>query len=394
MNKKLSLISAVSLISLAVTLSASAAMVRTGEKYSLEADKAIGENLYVASGDANVAGNVHGDLTVAGGNIIVTGENSRDVLLVGGSVAVLGPVSDDLRLLGGDLIVGKNVGGDLTALGGKIHLLPEAYVSGEFLAVGGDITLDGTVAKDFAAAGGNVTINGKVLGNVRIRNVRNLTIGEGASIKGNLEYASANDAIVADGAKIGGKTVHNPAPNWKMNSSENRSWMSRGNGGLWDMLSFVLDLMKLVAYLSAVLILVHHFGSHMHSSAERMRANFWPETLRGFLVTVFAPVLMFVMAITIIGFVPAFFVGLLFLGLWILAKLQASIFLGAWLFGRFSKAKMFVVNWKSAVLGTLCFLVLKEIPIFGWAAAAVLILASFGELSNQVYGKAREMLSR
>jgi len=338
---------------------------------------------------------VLGDLTAGGGNIVITGRNSRDVMLGGGSISVLGPVSDDLRLAGGNLIIGKNIGGDLLAVGGKIQLLSGAIVSGEMMAAGGMITIDGTVAKDFTAAGGELVINGKVFGNVRIKNVEKLTIGSGAVIGGNLEYASANDAVVMHGAKIGGETIHTAPPDWAAaGKTAGRRWMGRRDNGLFEALWFIFHAIKLAVYLTAVLLLVRFFSGRLQSSAERIRANFWPETLRGFLAIGIAPVLIFTMAITIIGFLPAVLVGLLFAGLLILVKLMASVFIGAWLFGRFSKEKMFIVNWKSAVLGTICFLALKSIPIAGWAAAGLLALASLGELSNQVYGKAREMLSR
>lgn len=393
MIKKLTFIPAVSLIALSLAFSASAAAVKTGEKYDLGAGESVKENLYVGSGNINISGDVLGDLMAGGGNIMITGRNSRDVLLAGGSISVLGPVSDDLRLLGGDIIVGKNVGGDLLAVGGSIQLLSGAIVNGEMMAAGGMITVDGTVAGDFTAIGGELAINGKVYGNVRIKNVEKLTIGSGAVIGGNLEYASANDAVVAAGSKIGGEIVRSPAPDWARTES-GRKWMRAGDGGLFDALGLTFDIMKLAAYLAAALLLVRYFGGYAQASAERIRANFWPEALRGFLVIAVIPVLMLAMAITIIGFLPAVLAGLLFAGLWILAKLISSIFLGAWLFGRFSMDKLFAVNWKSAVLGTFCFLILKEIPIFGWIPAGLLMLAALGELSNQVYGKAREMLSR
>ncbi len=380
-------------MALSVAFSASAAALKTGEKYNLAVGEFIKENLYVGSADINISGHVTGESMAGGGNIVITGQNSKDVMLGGGSISVLGPVGDDLRAVGGNLIVGKSVGGDLTVIGGKIHLLPDAKVGGEMIAVGGLITVDGNVAKDLAVAGGELVINGRVSGNVRVKNVEKLTLGANARIDGNLEYASANDAVVTEGAVIGGETVHNPVPDWGR-ASNRRNWMTPGDGGIFDGLGLLFDLIKLATYLAAVLLIVRYFGSYSQVSVERMRTNFWPEALRGFLATVAVPVLMFVMAITIIGFLPAVLVGLIFAGLWILAKLMASVFLGAWLFGRFSKEKMFTVNWKSAVLGTICFLVLKEIPVLGWIPAGFLMLAALGELSNRVYGKAREMLAR
>ncbi len=382
-------------MALALAGSASAAMVRTGETYSLNVNESVGENLYVGSSDINISGNVHGDLTAAGGNITVTGENSRDVMLAGGSVKMLGPVSDDLRILGGDLTLGKNVGGDLMAIGGKIHLLPEAYVSGEFLAVGGDIILDGTVARDFAAVGGKITINGTVLGNVRIRNVQSLTLGENAVIKGNLEYASANDAVVASGAKIGKETRHTPAPDWgRGRKNQNRRWVGMGDGGFFDVLSFIAHIMSFLAYLAATVLAVRFFGGFLQRHSEEMRSGFWKEALRGFLVTIAVPLLMLALALTLIGLPLTFFVGLIYAGVWGAAKIFAAVSLGAWVRTKFSMTAPLGMDWRTAIVGTVSLFVLKAIPVIGWIPLALLLFASFGQLSKESYLKGRELFSK
>lgn len=388
--KKQILISAVSLIVLSLAFSASATMVRTGEKYNLNAGESVGENLYVGSGEVNISGDVRGDLMAGGGNIMVTGQNYRDVMLMGGSVSILGPTSDDLRMAGGNLVIGKAVGGDLTVAGGKIHLLSDAVVGGEMIAVGGMITIDGTVTKDLAVMGGELIINGKVLGNVRIQNIDKLTIGSGAVIGGKLTYASANNAVIMDGAKITGEITHKPAANPVM---QNNDWM-RKNTDAWKGIMGFFKFMKFAAYLTAALLLVYLFGKDLQKSGEGMLTNFWPNALRGFLVMIATPLAMLLLTLTIIGFVPAMLLGLFYMVLWIFAKLLAAIFVGAWLFKRFSKEKAFVFDWRSAVLGVFCFFILKGIPVLGWLAAGVLLLAALGELSSSLNLKVREMLKK
>lgn len=378
------------MIALSLAFSASAAMVRTGEKYSLNAGESVGENLYVGSADINISGDVLGDLMAGGGNITVTGQNYRDVMLIGGSINMLGPTSDDLRMAGGNLVIGKSIGGDLMAAGGNIHLLSGAVVGGEMIAIGGNITVDGTVTKDLAVIGGELTINGKVLGNVRIQNIKKLTIGSSAVINGKLTYASAADAVVMPGAKIVGEIMHKPAANWSMQDSE---WVKERRDS-WKGVWAFLKLMQFAAFLTAALLLAYFFRNDLQKSGERVLSNFWPETLRGFLVMIAVPFAMLMMAITIIGFIPAMLAGMLYLGLWIIAKLSAAVFIGAWLFKRFSKEKTFAVNWKSAALGTVCFYILKGIPVLGWLALMIIVLAALGELSNSLYRKGKELLSR
>lgn len=371
--------------------SASAAALKTGESYTLGAGETVSENLYVGSGDVNISGNLNGDLLAAGGKIVVSGNNSKDVFLAGGSVSVLGSVKEDLRMFGGDLIVGKSVGGDLIMVGGNLHLLPESSVSGEMMAVGGSIKIDGTVIKDLTIAGGEITINGKIGGNVRVKSVEKLTLGAGAMIGGKLEYASGNEVILNEGAQVGGGIMHTPAPEW---GRRNMPWKSDGDGGIFDILSLFAHVVKLAMYLAAVLLLVHFAKDKLQSASAELMANFWPETLRGFVVLVLAPLFMLGLFLTIIGIFPAMLLGLAFCGLWILAKLLSSVLIGGWLFQRFSAEKLFTVNWKSAVLGTICFLVLKNIPLVGWAAAGLLMLASFGKLCDMAYRKTREVLSK
>lgn len=388
--KKQTLISAVSLIAVSLAFSASAAMVRTGEKYTLGAGESVGENLYVGSADINISGDVRGDLMAGGGNIMVTGQNYRDVMLLGGSITVLGPTSDDLRMAGGNLVIGKSVGGDLTVAGGNIHLLSDAIVGGEMIAVGGNITVDGTVTKDLAVMGGDLTINGKVLGNVRIQSIQKLTIGSGAVINGKLTYASANDAVIMEGAKITGAVLHKPAADW---GTQNNQWMKKNNDAWKGFMGF-LKFIGFMAYLAAVLLLVRFFKNDIHRAGEGMLNNFWPNTLRGFLVAILVPMALLLLAITIIGFVPALLAGLIYMGLWTVAKLLASVFVGAWLFKRFSKEKAFTVDWKSATLGVVCFYLLKSIPVLGWLAVAAIMFSAMGELSNSLYHKAKELLNR
>lgn len=388
--KKYTLISAVSLIALSLAFSASAAMVRTGEKYTLSTGQSVGENLYVGSADINISGDVRGDLTAAGGNVMITGQNYRDVMLLGGSLSMFGPVSDDLRMAGGNIVIGKSVGGDLMVAGGNIHLLSDAVVGGEMIAVGGNITVDGTVMKDLAVIGGELTINGKVIGNVRVQNVQKLTIGSSASINGKLTYASAADAMIAEGAYIKGEVTHKPAANW---NAQDNQWM-RKNQDSWKGFMGFMKFVQLLAYLAAALLLVRFFGKDMHKAGEGMLNNFWPNALRGLGVMILVPMTMLLLAITIIGFIPAILVGLAYMGLWIVAKLLAAIFIGAWLFKRFSKEKSFLVDWRSAALGVAIFFLLKAIPVLGWLALAALMLSALGELSNSLYLKCREMMDR
>ncbi len=358
---------------------ASAATVKAGERFRLGTDESVSENLYVGSGDINLAGEVLGDLIAGGGNVTLTGRNAKDVMIGGGSVNVLGATGEDLRVAGGNIIIGEDVGGDLVVVGGMVHVLSGVEVAGDVLVAGGAVIIDGNLAKDLTAMGGEVTVNGKVAGSVRVKSAEKLTIGSGAEIAGNLDYGSPREAVVLEGAKVGGAVNYTPT-----SFRHDKSAKYAMKGALLGLFT-AIALVKLAILLAAALLLVHLFQNGLAQVAGEIHSNFWRELLRGLVVMVTVPAAAVILAMTVVGLIPAALAMLAYAALMLLATVYSGVFFGAWLSKRFSKTKELAVTWKTATLGLLALGLLGAVPFVGWIVDLAVMLASLGGLSNALH---------
>ncbi len=80
------------------------------------------------------------------GEDVVVGpdERVRSVFTMGGDAEVRGEVLGDVLTMGGDVEVrsGARVGGDVMTMGGDVHLEPDAEVRGEVATMGGELRVD------------------------------------------------------------------------------------------------------------------------------------------------------------------------------------------------------------------------------------------------------------
>ncbi|MFC7132794.1 MULTISPECIES: hypothetical protein [Salinibaculum] len=134
------------------------------------------------------AGTVHeGDLTVVSGTVIIDGTVDGSIEGVAGSIVVSGTVTGDVGAAAGSVTIRGTVEGDVESATGAVSVLDGARVGGNVEAGAGSLTLDGAVD-----------------GNVRA-GVGTLTVGDTARIGGDLTYA-ADTVAIADGAQVDGTT--------------------------------------------------------------------------------------------------------------------------------------------------------------------------------------------
>jgi uncharacterized RDD family membrane protein YckC/cytoskeletal protein CcmA (bactofilin family) len=106
----------------------------------------IGHNQVVPAGEK--ADNV---VSVMGSSD-VAGEVSEDVVTVMGNARVTGPVEGDVVAVMGNTYVDSRVGGDVVAVLGKVELGPHANIGGEINAVGGSVERDPAAAMNGGVA--------------------------------------------------------------------------------------------------------------------------------------------------------------------------------------------------------------------------------------------------
>ena len=166
------------------------------------------ENVYAAGSNVTVSADVNGDVVVAGGRVNIADKVSGDILAAAGTVDIQAQVQGDVRAVGGQLTIAGSVGGDAVAAGGDITLSPDTQVRGRALLAGGELNISGHLEQSLAAAGGVINISGQIRGNVDLRGEK-INILPGASIDGQLNYYSPQQANIDSKAHVGGKiTFH------------------------------------------------------------------------------------------------------------------------------------------------------------------------------------------
>lgn len=366
---------------LALPAAASAGYLKAREDYILPRGQFVGDDLYAASRNVTVAGDVAGDLLAAGSNVYVSGLVQGDAVVSGGSVNVSGSVRDDVRAAGGKVLISGPVGDDVAAAGGQIHLLSGSVVNGNVYAAGKRITIDGNVNGVLNVTGGEVVINGFIGRDANIKAGR-VTLGERAVITGNFSYTAERAAQVMQGARIGGQTRFTQS--------------TRGLPAEGDLITTPLKLffkgaaasfyvVSFLMYFAGALVLVWLLRSHARGLLDRTAADPGRALLVGLIVAVVAPVALVMVMFSVIGLPLA----LLFMGVYLLwfglASFFAPVLLGSWLDKVLFKRSRYELNWKTVLLGAVALSLLGLVPFLGGLAGLALTLTAFGGLARTWY---------
>ena len=96
-----------------------------GQNYTLESDETLNGSLAVIGGNADI----EKDASVNG-----------DIALIGGNLNLDGNVSGNVALIGGNLTISGKIDGDIVLIGGQALLTETAIVNGDIVTMGGQVT--------------------------------------------------------------------------------------------------------------------------------------------------------------------------------------------------------------------------------------------------------------
>jgi cytoskeletal protein CcmA (bactofilin family) len=229
-HKFISIFALLTLLTLAFATPAQAFDGRSGDNVEIKANEVIVDDVYVTANEFVLEGTVKGDLIVFGSTIIINGTVEGDLIAVGQNVTINGTVADDARIAGAVLQLGKTavVGGDVIAGSASLEAQEGSIIKGELVVGAAQTLLEGKITGDVLAGTGSLELNGEIGGNLKAE-VGNheeggpplsmympqanidlptvkpgFTIGEGAKIKGNLEYTQSKDVKIPANT-VGGK---------------------------------------------------------------------------------------------------------------------------------------------------------------------------------------------
>jgi cytoskeletal protein CcmA (bactofilin family) len=88
---------------------------------------------------------INRDLVVPGGNLLIESGAvvNGNVTVFGGNVTIAGQVNGDVAVFGGNMVLAGDVQGDIALFGGNLTLEEAAVISGDCVAMGGNVSGQG-----------------------------------------------------------------------------------------------------------------------------------------------------------------------------------------------------------------------------------------------------------
>jgi hypothetical protein len=335
------------------------------------------KNAYLHDRSVLVETETTGDLLAAGWSVTANAPVRADALLAGMSVNVLAPVEGDLRAAGQDVAVDAYVGGEAMLAGRNVSLTAEADVTGDLAAYGDTVTVNGSVGGDLHVRAAKIVLNGTVAGNADLEATESLVLGPDARVDGGLDYRAPKGQTfrgqVADVSYLGAvEDGRGKAADWRSDRTPGRrfgDWF----GGAVAML-----------VLAAVAFLISKRGTA--KVAETGGRRFWSSVGLGLAVMVGVPVVIVVLAVTIIGLPLALLVLLAYLAFLLVTFALTGPVAGEWLVRRVPRLAKREFGWMIVIGGVVGLKVVSAVPFVGGLVFFLASLSSAGALVLSVHG--------
>ncbi len=346
----------------------------------IEKDEVFSLPAILADQRAVMAGRVN-DLWGFAQHATVSGVVEDNAYFFAQTLEVTGSVLGDLHVFCQHLIVTGDIGGDIYCWGGEIEIDPEAVVHGNVVFGAGILTVEGKIAGEIKGGGGEVIILGELLGPSDL-GVGRLEIGPEAHIVGDLTYTAAQEADVAEGARIEGDiTFHEDIHVVDDSVAEIEREEKKGFGwfGFLQIIASYLGVLVLGVVLLAVL------RRHARKPSEVLNRQPGLTLGVGFLVFIVTPVAA-VISIALILPMPLGFVGLL---LYVTGLLLAGLVVALWLGGRLLgwMGKPGEPGYGALALGLAALWLLGMIPYLGFLVKLIMLVAGLGGIVLALTGR-------
>ncbi len=337
---------------------------RAGNRTTVAQGEVIDSTLWATGSTVDIAGEVNGDVFCAGQNVTITGTVRGDVICAGQNVRIAGAVEGDVRVAGQVVMIEAKIDDNLTAASQNFTLSSEGSVEGDASIASNDAMINGAIARDLAVTSTSTTITSTIGRNVKA-GIENLSFTSNARVGGSVEYASDNEASVAEGAQIGSIT----------------RTQSKGDRDGFLTISFGMVVYIIIALLLVSIVLVLFAPNMFESAAKRTANRPWKTLFVGLAAGIIVPAMFIALLFSVIG-IPLAIIGL---HAWLLVLFLGGPFVG-YLIGR-----LLLRDQNNAIvimlLGSLLLLVTMFIPIFGFFVLLVTMWMGAGMILYEIKDK-------
>ena len=289
---------------------------RVSKTVVLEPQVGEKKDFYVIFGDnAEVRGEVVGDVYVFAKNATISGKVNGDVIVVAGSIYLSGTVTQDARLVGGDVFISGGIGRNVSVMSVNLETSDPSVIIGGLAVLSGKTTLRAPITGLVKVYSKDVTVEGPITSDVEIWS-ESVTLGSTSMVTGDLTYYSNTEAVLQEGASVSGKLSRSPR-------SEQRV-ITRS----FDKFNTVGKLFTFAGLLLVGLIVQKLFPAVLPAISVTMAKKLLKNLLLGFMFLIFLPLSVSVIMITVIGIPLGVFILFFYVTNLYLSRLYVAYFLG------------------------------------------------------------------
>jgi len=328
-----------------------------GERILVGEDEIIEDNFFFFFETVHIKGDISGDVIIAASETLtIDGDVEGDVIAIADTIIINGLVNGNIRLVAADITINNKIGKNATIAAGHATFTEKAEIGWTLSFVAGDIDINGPINGSIYGYGGEVNIDTTVGNNVTLflDELGQLNLLEGTEIGGKLEYRGETNATIDEAVIIRGDTIHKLIPE---SVTSARDFLSR----FWIYGKFI----SLFSLLLIGTLIISIFIKTSDKIVHELPVNPAQKMLWGLLFLIATPIFLILLAITIIG-APLSLIGF---GIYAFLNYISIIFVGLYIGDKilnFKKDKPINPVW-AMMLGTLIFMLLKNIPFIGWA---------------------------
>ncbi|MFA6255443.1 MAG: hypothetical protein WC675_05490 [Patescibacteria group bacterium] len=334
------------------------------------------EGNFIKAGNViDIQGAVNGDVIVAGSSITIAGPVAGDVIAAGNTIRITGIVSGSVRVVGSSVEINSAVEKNVWAVGSTVNLGPESKVGWDVYAAGANVEIKGPVAGNVLASAASIVIDNEVGKDVKasVDKEGQIILYPKAKVGGNLTYkaATTEQLILKEGATVVGQTTKTELP--VPSEREFRGFL-HGFLGFMKVMSFFSLLVIGLVLVTLIPKVVFEIRDEM---MKKPQADFgW-----GLVYLIIVPVLVFLLAITLIGLPLALIIMFLYVIALFIAKVMVGFTIGLIVLDRFNKEKKYKGSliWP-LVIGLLIFVILTSLPLVGWLIKLILVIWALGAI--------------
>ena len=404
-----------------------------GSDVAVAAGEVVEGNLYIFGDTVRIEGEVEGDVISAGRRVEVadSGRIGGDLMAAGQEIIVQGQVTGDVRSAGYVIEAreGTAIGGELVAAGFSIALRENAGIGGDAMVAGAQGIFEGRLEGDLYFAGAALDIQGTVAGDVSAEvgdpadgdleaqtfwtrfvpdapevpelSPMGLTLGDAATVGGDLSYSSTSEAKIPDG-RVGGEVAFD-LDQRPVAAAETDRGASESSSPVADWLQGALRRYLSLLIVGAVLIWL--MPRALEFGRASLQENALPDAGLGLLAMIVAAAglvvlfagtllaLIFLGAITLGDLVGPVLAGsglsfvLLTFGLSLLGwvgRVVVALWLGRMLLDRMSRAESSSV-WTTLLVGIVPLAILHGVPVAGSLVTFLATILGLGAMLRYLW---------